>query len=254
MTPELAPHPAAHRPPPALVDGSWRTSLPNVLTVSRLAMAALFFAALELARRPIHDEALLLLAAGLFVLGALTDAADGYLARRWNAVSTFGRVMDPVADKVLVVGAFIYLAGPAFLTTIDTPAGPRPSQATSVSPWMVVVILARELIVTSLRAVLEGSGVDFSASWSGKAKMIAQSIAVPSVLVLVSIGSTLSAPADPAALPRPPMPDWVVWAIRAIVWTTVAMTLASLVPYVLRAAALLKIGGPRTDLPPGPSP
>lgn len=214
--------------------------VPNLLTVSRLALAAAFFAALELARRPIHDEAWLVSAAALFALGAITDALDGWLARRWNAVSVFGRVMDPVADKVLVIGAFVYLAGPAFLTTVKTSeGGMRPVQATAVDAWMVVVILARELIVTSLRAMLESRGIDFSASITGKMKMIAQSVAVPTVLGLVALGSNMTG-ADPYTLPRPPMPDWINWTIQLTVWATVGLTILSAVPYVTRGYRLLR--------------
>lgn len=220
--------------------------VPNLLTVSRLALAAAFFASLELARRPIHDEAWLVSAAAIFALGAITDALDGWLARRWHVTSVFGRVMDPVADKVLVIGAFVYLAGPAFLTTVQTvEGGVRPVQATAVDAWMVVVILGRELIVTSLRAVLESRGVDFAASLTGKLKMIAQSVAVPTVLGLVAIGSNLTG-ADPYTLPRPPMPDWINWTIRITVWSTVAITCASLVPYLTRGWKLLR-SGPREN-------
>ncbi len=222
----------------------WLASLPNLLTVSRLVLAAAFFLSLELARRPIHDEWWLSAAAGLFVLGALTDALDGWLARRWNAVSVFGRIMDPVADKILIIGAFIYLAGPAFLTTVQTRSGIiRPVQATAVDAWMVVVILLRELIVTSIRAMLESRGIDFSASFSGKAKMIAQSVAVPTVLGLVALGSRLTA-SSPYDLPRPPMPDWINLMLRVVVWTTVAITVVSVVPYLVRARQLIRASDP----------
>lgn len=216
--------------------------LPNALTVSRLVLAAAFFLSLELARRPLHDERWLSAAAALFVLGALTDALDGWLARRWNVESAFGRIMDPVADKVLIIGAFIYLAGPTFLTTVHTPAGVKPVQATAVDAWMVVVILLRELIVTSIRAMLESRGVEFSASITGKAKMLAQSIAVPTVLGLVALGSKLTG-GSPYDLPRPPMPDWINIALRLVVWTTVGLTLASVVPYVVRARRLIRDAG-----------
>ena len=214
--------------------------IPNVLTVSRLVLAGAFFLALELARRPIHDEAWLLSAAAIFVVGATTDALDGFLARRWNVISVFGRVMDPVADKVLVLGAFVYLAGPAFLTTVQSPGGEvRPVQATAVDAWMVVVMLWRELVVTSLRAVLEARGVDFSASLTGKLKMISQSVAVPAVMALVALGSNLTG-ADPYSLPRPPMPDWINWTIRGVVWSTVLLTFLSAIPYLVRGATLMR--------------
>lgn len=215
-------------------------ALPNILTISRLLLAGAFFASLELARKPLHDEAWLSAAAALFILGAITDALDGWLARRWNAVSVFGRVMDPVADKILVIGAFIYLAGPAFLTTVVTRSNAeKPVQATAVEAWMVVVILLRELLVTSIRAMLEARGVDFSASLTGKIKMIAQSIAVPTVLGLVALGSNLTG-ASPYDLPRPPMPDWINLSLRIVVWTTVALTILSAVPYITRGSRLLR--------------
>lgn len=225
----------SHWPP-----DDWRARIPNILTLSRLILAALFFLSLELARRPIHDKWWLLSAGALFALGALTDALDGHLARRWGVVSVFGRVMDPVADKILVVGAFIYLAGPAFLTTVVTARGvEKPVQATAVDAWMVVVILARELLVTSLRSFFESRGEDFSASFSGKAKMVAQSVAVPTVLVLISLGSHLT-DSDPYHLPRPPMPDWINWSIRLTVWATVAITILSAIPYISRASRLIR--------------
>lgn len=229
-TPAVVPRPVS----PALA------ALPNVLTISRLVLAAAFFLSLELARRPIHDQWWLCSAAALFALAAATDALDGWLARRWNVVSVFGRVMDPVADKVLIIGAFIYLAGPAFLTTVQTRGGMvKPVQATAVDAWMVVVILLRELVVTSLRAMLEARGVEFAASLTGKAKMIAQAGSVPTVLLLVAIGSHLTG-ANPYDLPRPPMPDWINLLIRVVVWATVAITAASAVPYITRAMRLMR--------------
>lgn len=234
VTNPTAPQLDAHWPP-----DDWRARIPNFLTLSRLILAALFFLSLELARRPIHDKWWLLSAAALFALGALTDALDGHLARRWGVVSSFGRIMDPVADKILVVGAFIYLAGPAFLTTVVTSAGvEKPVQATAVDAWMVVVILARELLVTSLRSFFESRGEDFSASLTGKAKMLAQSVAVPTVLVLISLGSHLT-DSDPYHLPRPPMPDWINWSIRLTVWTTVGLTILSALPYISRASRMI---------------
>jgi len=175
----------------------------------------------------------LLFAAALFVVAAFTDTLDGFLARRWNAVTTFGRVMDPFADKVLVLGAFVYLAAPGFqLADPAVAAGPalQPAyQATGVAPWMVVLILARELLVTSIRGLYESQGVDFSAMWSGKAKMVLQSLVVPVILVLVAL-----VPVDPGS--------WGFWVIRALVWITLLVTVASGLQYVARAAR-----GPKRD-------
>ncbi|MBX3365743.1 MAG: CDP-diacylglycerol--glycerol-3-phosphate 3-phosphatidyltransferase [Phycisphaeraceae bacterium] len=220
--PEPAPnaaHPAT-RPAPA----PWQVHLPNALTLLRVAMTALFVGLIAFRSRPFPTGASiagdtpdigLLLAAALFVLAALTDALDGYLARKWRVVSKFGRVMDPFADKVLVLGAFIMLAGPAFTSASG-------DLVSGVAPWMVVVILARELLVTSIRAALEGDGIDFSAGWAGKAKMVLQSVVVPLILMLLAWG----APARGSA---------GAWTIDIAVWATVVATILSGIPYITRA-------------------
>jgi len=199
-----------------------RRSLPNALTIARIVLAGVFFALLALHRPGEPTDTTLLIAAGLFLVAALTDALDGHLARKWRVVSRFGRVMDPFADKVLVLGAFIMLAGPGFAGAPRADAPPL--QLTGVEPWMVVVILARELLVTSLRGLVEAEGGDFSASWSGKWKMILQSVAVPLILVLVAI-----TPVGPGSVSR--------WVIDTTVWLTVAVTALSAIPYLRRAFA-----------------
>lgn len=160
----------------------------------------------------------------LFIIAAVTDALDGYLARKWNATSQFGRVMDPFADKILVVGAFIILAGPAFLwSTPLSPDSPHVTYlASGVPPWIAIIILARELLITSLRAVLESQGRDFSASSTGKLKMVAQSIAVPLILLLLGVADV--SPGTPARV-----------IILSVAYTTAFITLLSGVPYVIRA-------------------
>ena len=170
----------------------FRRWVPNALTGLRLVFAAGFFTTLsvwsyparELIVTPRHPVWPYLFAAALFGLAALTDAIDGPLARRWKTVSKFGRVMDPFADKVLVVGAFIMLAGPAF--GIEYPGKPS-LQVSGITSWMVVVILGRELLVTSIRSVMEESGMDFSAQTSGKIKMIVQACVIPFILILLGI-------------------------------------------------------------------
>ncbi|MFN0133509.1 MAG: CDP-alcohol phosphatidyltransferase family protein [Phycisphaerales bacterium] len=203
-----------------------RRAIPNALTLARVVLAAAMFGILSLwsiTRSPITQPSpaldwVLLLAAFLFILAAITDALDGHLARRWRVISVFGRIMDPFADKLLVIGSFILLAGPGF----HLPEG----QASGVLPWMAAVVLARELLVTSIRGVLESRGVDFSATASGKLKMILQSMAIPVVLVLLALRPSL----DPGVARLVPRINF--W----IMLVTVATTALSGVPYVLRAA------------------
>ena len=201
-----------------------KARIPNILTIGRVLLAVVVFAALSIYRYPEGNAWALPLALVLFVAAALTDALDGYLARRWNVVSVFGRILDPAADKVLVMGSFVFLASPSF-----APAGGG-AVVTGVAAWMVVVILARELLVTSVRAVFESAGANFSADWAGKAKMILQSVCIPLVLLLVWL-------ADDAALHAG---GWARWAIDISVWLTVAATVVSLWPYLARARTLMR--------------
>ena len=197
--------------------------IPNALTISRLIGAAVFiFAIVSWEARGHADDAWLLpLAAAIFVLAVVTDALDGYLARRWRVVSLFGRVMDPLADKVIVLGGFVMLASPAFVVIENG----RAVHLSGVDSWMAVVILARELLVTAIRSVMEARGVDFSASFTGKAKMFLQSVAVPLLLVLVWFYLTSDAEWAEA------IPMWN----SVIGWTVVIVTAVSGVPYVARA-------------------
>ena len=104
------------------------------------------------------------MALGIYIIAALTDIADGYLARKFKVESTFGRIMDPFADKVLNIGAFIYLAGSRFVDPQAVEAGTFFTMISGVYPWMVVVILARELLVTGIRGEMEGRGIKFGAN------------------------------------------------------------------------------------------
>ncbi|MBL0926649.1 MAG: CDP-diacylglycerol--glycerol-3-phosphate 3-phosphatidyltransferase [Phycisphaerales bacterium] len=214
-----------------------RRGLPNALTVGRLILGAACLGMLAVYRFPDTRLWALVAAFALFILAAVTDWLDGHLARRWNAQSVFGRIMDPLADKVLVLGAFIMLAGPNF----SDAAG---RSASGVLPWMAVVILARELLVTSLRAEAESRGVDFSANWAGKAKMIAQSFAIPLILLLLMLGLLVGSRSLAGVWYTPPvLPEWAMIGVRAVAWTTVVITVASAWPYAAQASRALRPKG-----------
>ncbi|MCA9306700.1 MAG: CDP-diacylglycerol--glycerol-3-phosphate 3-phosphatidyltransferase [Phycisphaerales bacterium] len=208
----------------------FRRHVPNALTLARLVLAGAFIWVLSVYHYPRRDEWALWVGIVLFVVAALTDAADGYLARRWNAVSVFGRVMDPFADKLLVLGAFVVMAGPQFWSA------ELGRQSTGVLPWMAVVILGRELLVTSIRGVMEGMGVDFSASWTGKAKMIVQSVAVPAILLLLVFSSDGSVNPLGDRL----MPARAASINSIIAYVVTAVTVISAVPYVTRAMGAMR--------------
>lgn len=233
----------------------WQRRLPNQLTGARVALALVFFAVLapyQHGSSTWHGSVSLpLAAAALFIIAAITDALDGALARRWEVVSTFGRVMDPFADKALVLGAFVILAGPGFvnmhlfmveaMTAGRDPA--RPQMVSGVTPWMAVVILARELLVTSLRGLVESRGGDFSATTSGKVKMILQCVAVPAILLLIVLhrhNMEMPEVRGPATRLTGPGVDYPPMIAAGIAWITVLVTAWSAVPYVTRAIKALR--------------
>lgn len=221
--------------PGPLPQPSRKVHIPNLLTLGRVFLAVIVVWLLSsVSARALRAEpslgdrlgdlthassAVLVTAAVLFIIAALTDALDGHLARKWKAESKFGRVMDPFADKLLVLGVFIMLAGPGFTSTVE---GIGRIQVSAVSGWMVVAMMARELLVTTIRGVYEADGVDFSAGWSGKAKMILQSAAIPIILLVVAFGS-----------PGPDTPARIFLIL--LMWITTFVTLLSALPYIGRA-------------------
>jgi len=199
--------------------------LPNLLTVFRLILAAAFLIILGQYRYPAGDAMLLWVSMIVFIVAAVTDFLDGYLARKWRVESAFGRVMDPLGDKVLVLGAFLFLAGPRFAIPADLGeliTGQREAQTiTGVYPWMVVVMLVRELLVTALRGEMEKAGVKAGAMIWGKLKTVLQLITVPVVLVVAAL------------LDERPTEHTMLLRVRdAMVYLTVLVTVASGVPYV----------------------
>jgi CDP-diacylglycerol---glycerol-3-phosphate 3-phosphatidyltransferase len=147
--------------------------IPNMVTMSRLvlAIAAFWFMGELSATEPRSAEQLKnasFWAFWLFVLASSSDFLDGWLARKYGWVSAFGRVADPVVDKVLTLGSLIYLAAAA-------PLFDQPGDYLPVMPvWVVVLMLAREFLVTALRGLVESRGLSFAADRYGKLKLILQ--------------------------------------------------------------------------------
>ena len=133
-----------------------RMNLPNKLTLIRILLVPLFVLFMMLSFPAARYIALV-----IFIVASLTDTADGFIARRYNLITNFGKFMDPLADKLLVCSALI-----CFVHTREIPA------------WIVIIIIAREFIISGFRLVAAESGVVIAASWWGKIKTIFQMVMV----------------------------------------------------------------------------
>ena len=181
-------------------------NLPNTITLSRLFLAVILFWLIDM-------HGYWRTSAVVFLVAAGTDFLDGYLARKYGQVTTLGRILDPFADKLIICGSFVFLLGKA-------------EMGSGVTGWMVIIVIGREMFVTSLRGFLEQHGLDFSATMSGKLKMVLQCAAVTASLLSLSpefreILSTVDTIRD------------------LLLWSAVAITVYSGVIYIYRAAVML---------------
>jgi len=173
-------------------------NLPNRLTLGRVVAVPFFIVIYLMGYETI--------AAILFILASATDALDGYLARRDNLVTNFGKIMDPLADKVLVVSALVLLV-----------------ESGEVAGWMLIVILAREFAVAGLRTVAAAEGKVIAAGTTGKIKTVLQMLAVPLLLLQNWPFSYLDFPMD-----------------QILLWSCVIMTIVSGVEYIAKNVSVFK--------------
>src|SRR5437879_4042655 len=176
-------------------------NLPNQLTAARLVLGIVLFVLIE------HDQWISSII--IFALAAITDWLDGYIARLQGLVSTLGRNLDPLVDKVVICGAYIFLL--------------RHPQA-GLTPWMIVIVVSRELIITGLRSFLENLGANFGAEWLGKIKMVLQCAALFAIFL---------------ALHEKDVP-FFMWARDILVWSMLIATALSGLQYLWKAFALLR--------------
>lgn len=187
-------------------------NLPNAITLSRLILSVVLFVLIWSGR---YWQT----SAVVFIVAAATDFLDGYLARKYGQVTVLGRIMDPFVDKIIICGAFIFL---------------QQWPGSGVNAWVTLIIVGREMFITSLRGFLEQRGKDFSAAWIGKWKMGVQCVAVSLALLSLSpefrvlwsesIGLSWTA---------------LIWLRNGTVMATVGITAYSGVEYTWRALRLL---------------
>jgi len=153
--------------------------IPNILTFGRLALTIVFLVMIFYSPSVQNKSFFLDIAFVIFVVAGLTDIIDGPIARKLNVASKFGRIIDPLVDKIFVCGAFICFAliGEPKLFNL-------PDDTLMIIHWLVAAILiSREAYVTALRHIAEARGVNFAATFSGKIKMFLQSFAIGTVLI-----------------------------------------------------------------------
>lgn len=187
-------------------------NVPNALTTARFVLAIVVFALIPLEQY--------LTATIVFAIAAGTDWIDGWWARKYDQVTKLGRIFDPFVDKIIICGAFTFLAAEA---------------GSGVLPWMAVVVMGREMLVTAIRGFIEQHGGDFSAQMAGKLKMVFQCVAVvASLLALRHLQQNGS--------PQAALPAWLYYTLHASVWLAVLSTVYSGLEYIVAAARILGRG------------
>ncbi len=179
-------------------------NLPNKLTVARVILIPFFvFFLLNDAMNPYFKW----IALAIFIVASLTDLADGKIARKYNLVTDFGKFMDPLADKLLVCSAMIGLI-----------------ELGRIEAWIVIVIIAREFIISGFRLVAADAGVVIAASYWGKVKTTTQML-----MVIFMIAEPL--------LVRVGIPLIVT---QVLMWIALILTVVSLADYLVKNRAVLK--------------
>ncbi|MCR5586020.1 MAG: CDP-diacylglycerol--glycerol-3-phosphate 3-phosphatidyltransferase [Lachnospiraceae bacterium] len=179
-------------------------NLPNKLTMLRVIMIPFFVVCMLVPSIPYNN----IIALVIFCVASLTDALDGHIARSRNLVSNFGKFMDPLADKLLVSSAMICFLG--------IPDNPMPV-------WAVIIIIAREFIISGFRLVASDAGIVIAASYWGKVKTVTQM--VMSIVLILNINNKVF--------------DTIEWVL---IIAAVVLTVVSLVDYMIKNWKVLDDG------------
>ncbi len=173
---------------------------PNMLTILRVIMIPFFviFLLLDITE---YDK---YIALAIFIVASLTDTLDGYLARKNNQITNFGKFMDPLADKLLVSAAMICLV-----------------ELHRIPGWVVIVIISREFIISGFRLVASDNGIVIAASWWGKVKTITQMLMI--ILVIADIGGVF------------------VTLETVFIYAAMGLTVVSLVDYIAKNRRVLSM-------------
>ena len=178
-------------------------NLANKLTMLRILMIPVFIAVLVYSKD--RDIVYRYIALGIFVMASATDALDGYVARKYNMITDFGKLMDPLADKILVSSALIILI-----------------ELGSISSWIVSIVIAREFIISGIRLIATEKNIIIAASPLGKLKTVSQMLSV--ILMLLSIKAIS-----------------LITDLR--IWLMCILSVVSLLDYIIKNKKVLSLGG-----------
>ena len=178
-------------------------NLANKLTMLRILMIPVFIAVLVYSKD--RDIVYRYIALGIFIIASATDALDGYVARKYNMITDFGKLMDPLADKILVSSALIILI-----------------ELGSISSWIVSIVIAREFIISGIRLIATEKNIIIAASPLGKLKTVSQMLSV--ILMLLSI-KAISLITDLS------------------IWLMCILSVISLLDYIIKNKKVLSLGG-----------
>ncbi len=176
-------------------------NIPNRITLSRLFLAIVFFVFLTYRY---YNVAFV-----IFLVAAVTDWLDGYLARKWELSTDLGRLVDPFVDKVIICGTFIIFVHLA---------------KDIIAPWMVISIVAREFLVSSIRGFSESKGIKFASNMWGKTKMFIQSWTICAVILYYAYFENVC---------------WAEYMVSVFIWITIIVTIGSGITYVYSAKKTL---------------
>ena len=183
-------------------------NLPNKLTLFRVFLIVPFVVALLGGHEGwfgVSSTVADWIALALFILASLTDFVDGWIARKYNLVTNFGKFMDPLADKLLVGAALVALV-----------------EMERIPGWIVIVIISREFIISGFRLIAADSNVVIAASYWGKFKTVFQMVMV--CLMIANLGTVWV---------------WMKWLTDICMWIALALTVISLVDYILKNKGVL---------------
>lgn len=190
-------------------------SLPNWLTLSRIILAPVFMV-LFLLESPVGR----LLATIVFIIAALTDLFDGYLARKMGSLTSFGKFMDPLADKILVSTAFISFVNLGYAV-----------------PWMVTTIIVREFLIIGLRSAAAYKGMVITPSYAAKWKTASQMVVISLILVFINLKTWMLPAGYHWAMFYSPVTNEV---FNVMILITVLLTVGTGLDYLLKSGGLIK--------------